>query len=646
MEQPTFVVGKVPVVEVSDLVGTVEDGATTSTIVNSVNTVHTGLITERRFCSVATVSLDEQDEMTAAAIARLAGVGRAAVSNWRRRYPDFPKPVGGSSTSATFSRAEIEAWLAATGKADQLATAGRTETGTQRVGGLTLLSGGRYDEALRRVEQEVSERAITDLSSGQLLARVMVSLLPRSTATARPVDVDGDYADGPAVLDPACFHATLLMAVADRFGDHVRLAGQEIRESAAAVAALNLRGHMPGVPYEIHAGDSLLDNRLGSYLGAAAAVVCEPPFDVPQWPSLELTTDPRWEFGIPAPRDSELAWVQHCYAHLRPRGVAVVSVSPRTCIQPSGRHIRAALVRTGILRDVIALPKGMGSHPDTDVYLWVLQRPYGAPDHAAVRMIDLSGLGDRVDVPHEFAAWQRLFGDADPTISREVSRVELLDGDTHLLPSRYVATRVEASADDLARVTDRLEALYAQVGQGLPRFVAPASSHHHAYVTLGELERVGALTIRSRDTTPRIGDLLLRTLGRPPAVATGTDADDAGVAQVVEMDTTRLDTHFVATFLGTDANALPVANTLGALSRDDLRRCRIPRLPVAEQRRYGDVFRHLQALEGALSALAKVSANVIDQTIHGLMIGALTPDLPPAKNTDDTDATEGETREL
>ena len=62
--------------------------------------------------------------------------------------------------------------------------------------------------------------------------------------------------------------------------------------------------------------------------------MCEPPFDSPQWPEAELTTDPRWEFGIPAPRDGELAWVQHCYAHLRPRGVAVVAVSQRTCVQP------------------------------------------------------------------------------------------------------------------------------------------------------------------------------------------------------------------------------------------------------------------------------------------------------------------------
>ena len=58
-----------------------------------------------------------------------------------------------------------------------------------------------------------------------------------------------------------------------------------------------------------------------------------------------------------------------------------------------------------------------------------------------------------------------------------------------------------------------------------------------------------------------------------------------------------------------------MANTLGALSRDDLRRCRIPRMPLAEQRRYGGAFRRQQDWR-ALTALAKVSTNVIDQTIR------------------------------
>lgn len=65
-------------------------------------------------------------------------------------------------------------------------------------------------------------------------------------------------------------------------------------------------------------------------------------------------------------------------------------------------------------------------------------------------------------------------------------------------------------------------------------------------------------------------------------------------------------------------------------------------MPLAEQRRYGDAFRHLHEL----SALARVSASLIDHTIRSLTIGAVTPDWPAPMNTDDVDAPEGETREL
>ena len=573
-----------------------------------------------------------RDEITAAAIARLAGVGRAAVSNWRKRYPGFPQPVGGSSTSPTFDRAEVVAWLKATGKADQLATAGRTDGGTLRVypGAredaesrlLSLVPASRSRTSLRQlVEQATRDRSITDLKPGDLLARTMVALLPRSTASAPHPDDDL-----PAVLDPACAGGVLLMAVGERFGGRVRLAGQEINEGYARIAAFNLSGNANGAPYEVFTGNSFTDNQLSPYLGKAAAVVCEPPFDRPDWPVGELTTDRRWEFGIPAPRDAELAWVQHCYAHLRPHGVAVVAVSQRTCVQPSGEHIRTALVRSGVLRTVIALPNGMGSVPGTDICLWELRRPSGKPDRAPVRVIDLTGLGDAADVPLEHAAWRQLLEDEDPTVVRAVERLELLDDGARLLPSRYLKPRGEASAADLQRVADRLAGIYTAVGQGLPRFSTPAAgTARQVLVSLAELERAGALTIRARDDTPRRGDVLLQTHGRMPVVAAGTAAD-TGVAQVVEIDQARLDPYFVALFLRGDVAGLPVANTLGAINRDDLRRCRIPRMPLAEQRRYGDAFRWLTELGQALTALSDLSAKVIDQTIYSLTAGAVAPE--------------------
>ena len=47
-------------------------------------------------------------------------------------------------------------------------------------------------------------------------------------------------------------------------------------------------------------------------------------------------------------------------------------------------------------------------------------------------------------------------------------RLDLLDGGTNLLPSRYVAVRAEASADDLAGATERLTMLYAEDRPGTP----------------------------------------------------------------------------------------------------------------------------------------------------------------------------------
>lgn len=59
---------------------------------------------------------DSAAEVTAAGIARLAGVGRAAVSNWRRRHADFPRPVGGTETSPSFALSDVEEWLRTQGK--------------------------------------------------------------------------------------------------------------------------------------------------------------------------------------------------------------------------------------------------------------------------------------------------------------------------------------------------------------------------------------------------------------------------------------------------------------------------------------------------------------------------------------------------
>src|SRR4051812_42454664 len=45
-------------------------------------------------------------------IAEIAGVGRSAVANWRKRHPDFPLP----NASERFDLEEVERWLIERGK--------------------------------------------------------------------------------------------------------------------------------------------------------------------------------------------------------------------------------------------------------------------------------------------------------------------------------------------------------------------------------------------------------------------------------------------------------------------------------------------------------------------------------------------------
>ncbi|MFF9691317.1 hypothetical protein [Streptomyces sp. NPDC014623] len=55
----------------------------------------------------------EGDTVFLAEAARIAGVGRAAVVNWRRRHDDFPDPVAGTDVHPRFARSAVVSWLLA-----------------------------------------------------------------------------------------------------------------------------------------------------------------------------------------------------------------------------------------------------------------------------------------------------------------------------------------------------------------------------------------------------------------------------------------------------------------------------------------------------------------------------------------------------
>lgn len=551
------------------------------------------------------------DVVTSTQIARLANVSRAAVSNWRRRYSDFPKPAGGSASSPTFSWAAVEAWLAVTKKGEQLRTEGQTSTGTQRLDSIrnprdmaASTRAVRHERAAswwRDVQVRNSEVNKAWLAS-LVLPTVMAALLPPAT-------------NGP-VLDPSCGTGARLYAIAERFGPLMRFFGQSAEIEQAEVV-LGVEG--ADVAPELWAGDSLVDDQMVELRGLAAAVVCEVPTEPTGWDAAALAGDPRWVFGLPPARDRDLAWLQHCYAFLRPNATAVLAPSPRTCVHAEGRGIRAALVRSGALEAVIALPGGMGTE-GSDVCLWVLRRPYGRPDHA-VLMVDLTR-DLPTSIPAHHSAWKAVF--ADPSRCRDVAGIELLDDDVSLLPARYLARTGGETAEAYVRAVGELPHLLEMIAHALPRFETGHGMTERQMVHLGELERTGSLAFPARGAVPKVGDVLLRSGGRAPVVVSD-DTKDAAHVQIIEIRADRLDPHFVAAFLQADAGAAQPTSTLGVLSRDDLRRCRIPRMPLTEQRRYGDAFRRLEGFEDVLRATTELSATVLRSAAYALITGELAP---------------------
>ncbi|TDC74394.1 N-6 DNA methylase, partial [Streptomyces hainanensis] len=304
--------------------------------------------------------MGENNEVTAAGIARLAGVGRAAVSNWRRRYENFPRPVGGSEASPTFPLDEVERWLRDQGKLAEVPVRERLWqlVESDRVGpadavaraGEQLLARGDATPAGAGDQAAATATLAAELGPGGayefLLGRHLDAAARQLTLTPPETAALMAAIAGPAdsVLDPACGPCTLLAAArAHADGSWpVELYGQETDHALARLGGLRLalRGT---ATVHIRAGDSLLADAFPHL--SVDAVLCHPPFNERNWGHDELTYDPRWEYGLPPRAESELAWVQHALAKLRPGGTGVLLMPPAAASRRTGRRVRATLLR-------------------------------------------------------------------------------------------------------------------------------------------------------------------------------------------------------------------------------------------------------------------------------------------------------------
>ncbi|WP_405188034.1 N-6 DNA methylase [Streptomyces anulatus] len=294
---------------------------------------------------------------------------------------------------------------------------------------------------------------------------------------------------------------------------------------------------------------------------------------------------------------------------------------------------------------------------------------------------------DRLDWPVVRAAVLDAWRDrADlPGVSRVVPVVELLDDDVDLAPARYLPLPTPGGdARGLGEVRERLAETLRLTAHLTPPPATPAVPAHRPRTTVGELARGGALSLHTGNAAPGgqgpvltehdvltgadpagtpltdpAGALLPDPAGTPltgPEV-TGAAPDDlvvlepgdvvvpvlgggtvvrvvgereAGAAlgrnlQLLRPDPAALDPWFLAGFLRGTANNRQASSYASTSARLDARRLHLPRMPLAEQRRYGERFRELAAFEEALRTAERLGGVLVQGMYDGLTDGTVTP---------------------
>ncbi|WP_211294839.1 N-6 DNA methylase [Streptomyces glaucescens] len=273
-----------------------------------------------------------------------------------------------------------------------------------------------------------------------------------------------------------------------------------------------------------------------------------------------------------------------------------------------------------------------------------------------------------------------------PGAARAVGVVDLLDDVVDLTPARLVrASRADIDPTELSAEVDATRRNLVKAAKSLARTAghegwsaAGATAREWRTATASDLARGGALTLlrtqpegaRGRaeggsgghpdarpvltgsdiargsaptgdptelrgDTAPviAVGDVLVRAVASgdgPMARAAGKE--DAGAllgphVHLFRPDPARLDAWFLAGFLGAEEN-IAGASTGSTVLTVSPGRLRVPLLPLEEQRRYGEAFRHVHELR----AEARRATRQAEETARLLTVGLTGGQLLPTRD--------------
>ncbi|HCJ48870.1 MAG TPA: hypothetical protein DHW40_06020 [Microbacterium sp.] len=466
-------------------------------------------------------------------IADLAGVSRAAVSNWRKRMSDFPSPVAGTVNKPLFAATDIQAWMRANPDKvkSKSAASAREDAWETRLWGASNLLRGRlavdgYGEIFVQIAVDVIEgvpsqprdglapdeirsirSAIESIPRDQLPDAIDALLERTSRALGKSsgevgfvgsrvstllASLAAETEHGGVLYDPACGVGVALLEAVKAGARPSRIVGDDINDAALRTATG--RAKLRGVNFEGTLADVLANDPHPTLY--ADVIIAEPPFGV-RIDAVTSMLDERLRFGIPPRNAADTFWIQHVVARLAPDGVGYV-VTPHGPLFRSGAEseIRRNLLAADKVRAIVGLPGRMLPHTAIPLALWVLgDAPSDSRSAGTVLLIDASAVDD---AERRASGWL-----ADESTLEGVPHgrfpVEVLvKGGLDLSPARWVAIdEVDGAAvvaefyqaqQDLLTASDELAA--AARRSAVPRL--PTGSQ---VVTIAKLTEAGAVEV-------------------------------------------------------------------------------------------------------------------------------------------------------
>lgn len=612
------------------------------------------------------------ETITLTDLARLAAVGRNAVSNWRRREPDFPAPVDESARRPRFSLSALESWAEAHGRSLQVTGADRlwfrlagahpsAEAALEAVA--AAFDGQGDDDLVAAVKELASQTPASDLFEFFIeRAReaagtgVPPGIAPLADIAAA---VSGEHLEdrvGKTVHDPACDEGDLLAAVAARLGPCKAISGQDLSATRASIAERRLRlldgklrGERPGAPVsagpggaaatggrpgEATASGARPGETTGSGAGPGEATGSGERADVQTRVGdslLSALPAERYDLVVCDPPFNVKDWG---YDRLPdgddPR--LAYGTPPRTepelawalhCVSllaPGGHavvrmpaqvaHRRSGRrIRSELLR--WGALRAVVDHPEAKAHIWIL-----APRGETSQLLVSNG--------RDFdQAWLNFTAAPDAPIatpdSVAVPLMRLWDEDVDISPAVYLASAA-GGAEDLADAVAHLRVRIEEIaGRGMPRFGSGAEQSAPE-TSLGDLERDGHLVVAPGGEGGDARCVIVDPVGEPP-VRIGTKGEAAETQWTITCEPT-VDLGWIAAALAARLPAASKRTATGAKRR--ILSVKIPRLTLAEQQRRGEAFARLEALRSDLAIAGRQAEALAAEAAAGLVSGAVT----------------------